>query len=181
MERKITCTGFSLQDHMTVARLDLVEEIASKVGKPKHKHFTYDVNLYDYKQQKVREVRDKVTGNLVHQNPVFLSGKIRGTVVIRVSNAVTKELYPGRSPLSVRRSIQAVGKAASLLTTSPMDEVLELKKGVDKALRTMQRKMTGADYSAESCEFYRTVHAALSAFGRGEETEEEFDDENGDE
>lgn len=180
MERKITCTGFSLQDHMTVARLDLVEEIASAVGKPKHKHFTHDVNLWDYKQEKVREVRDK-EGNLVHQNPVFLSGKIRGTVVIRVSNAVTKELYPGRHPLSVRRSIQAVGKAASLLATSPMDEVLELKKGVESALRLMTRKMTGADYSAESCEFYRTVHAALSAFGRGEETEEEFEDEASDE
>lgn len=170
MERSIICTGLSLEQRMTVARLHFDETILGE-EKPRHIFFDRDFVLKDYRQRGTLPKQYNAEGQLVHQNPVFLSGHLRGAVVSKICDELTTEFYPDRKPqqlLSAIRSFQIkcarIGKGLDTLA----DNITETRT----ALEDIDTAYTSDSFSMPSFGFYSSTKKVLSSFGRGEGDDE---------
>lgn len=172
-DRDIICWNLQLPQKMQVLRLDFVETVYED-GRAKAVRFSRDYILDDYKQPGPLPKRFDKEGRLIHQNPVFLSGKFRSGVVRRIVAAAVAEFYPGREPEAVAEALSAFTVAAGKLSRRE-GGIGENIAPVRSALRALQRVYDGPQFSAESYAFYNTTTAMLRAFGRGDGTDSEDD------
>jgi hypothetical protein len=176
MEREIICRDITLEDRMTVARLHF-DELVPGENKPKVVSFTRDFILDDYKVKKVEKKYDK-DGNLIHQNPVFLSGYLRGEVCTKICNQLVAELYPGRRPQSMLHALRSLAIMAARVPKN-LDTILTRIDDTRKALDACEAAYESEQFSYTSLRFYNSTKDVLRSFGRGEgdETEEGSNDE----
>ena len=168
-ERIIICKDLNLLQSMTVLRLIFEEQLPQQEGcKPIWQPFTEDYILADYKVKgKIPPKWDK-DGNLIHQNPVFLSGHFRSSVVEKLCAKVCGDFYPGRRPHEVASSFKAFHIKAGKLVNDQENNLAENYAAAMWALKDIRHKFSSEEYSEASLAFYRSLYKVLGGFGRGE-------------
>lgn len=176
-ERNIVCTCLHLLHKMQVLRLDFEEEKKMKKG-TKRIFFSRDLVLDDFKLSKVKELYDD-EGNLIHQNPVFISGHFREKVMQKICAAITCELYTGRNPQKYLTAMCRFHRAALRMVADSYGVIDGQIAKVKEALQDVEIIYNGPEYSPASLRLYTSVKGILNGFGRelGEDTLEDFDND----
>ena len=178
-ERDIICTDLELRDRMTAVRLKFQETVpGSKPGKTKVVDLHEDFILDDWKVKGPLPEKFDKDGNLIHQNPVFISGHFRGHVVNGIAGAIAKAYYPGRNPAAVLSSFRHFNIATNKLYREQFENLEDNLQLVKAATERLEKTVTGKDYSYESLRAYKTTKAILDTFGRGELDQLDEEDKN---
>ena len=173
MERYIVCRDLELRERMSYVRLHFWETVRGEDGKLKGIPFHEDFLLDDWKvKEPLPEKYDK-EGNLIHQNPVFLSGHFRGHVVNGIAGALAKTYYPGRNPAAVLTAFMRFNICANKLYRDKLIDIEPNIDKVEKATAKLKETIHGIEYSADSLRFYQTTHSIMAGFGRGELDQED--------